>query len=235
MLNGCTMRSRAWPGRRQAGLSLVELMVGIAIGLFVVAGATVVVSNQLGDNRRLMLETQIQQDLRAAADLIARDIRRSGYWGSAETGVWHAGAVAVATNPYTELQGVVSGAAASSVQFGYSRGAVENNVLDDATERSGFRLSNGAIQMYIGGAWQALTDSTTLRVTNFQLTLNSHDIDLACFNACAPGAVACPPRQTVREIAVVIDGTAVHDPAVRRNARSNVRLRNDVIIGACPA
>lgn len=235
MLNGCTTRLRGRLGRAQAGLSLVELMVGVAIGLFIVAGATVVVSNQLGDNRRLMLETQIQQDLRAAADVITRDIRRSGYWGSAETGVWHAGAVAVTTNPYTELQGVVSGTAASSVQFGYSRGAVENNVLDDATDRSGFRLSNGAIQMYAGGAWQALTDSTTLRVTNFQVTLNSHDIDLACFNTCPFGAVACPPRQTVREIAVVIDGTAVHDPSVRRNARSNVRVRNDVINGACPA
>lgn len=219
---------------RQRGLSLVELMVGVAVGLFVVAGATLVVSNQLGDNRRLMLETQIQQDLRAAADLIAKDIRRSGYWGSAQTGVWHAAAVAVASNPYTELQGVTSGVAASAVRFGYSRG-VENNVLDDATERSGFRLNNGAIQMYTGGAWQALTDSTTLRVTNFEVTLNSRDVNLSCFNPCPVGAVACPPTQTVRDITVLIDGTAVHDPSVRRSARTNVRLRNDVVTGACPA
>ena len=80
-------RNARWPGtsrQRQTGLSLVELMVGVAVGLFVVAGATLVVSNQLGDNRRLMLETQIQQDLRAAADLIARDLRRSGYWASVQ-------------------------------------------------------------------------------------------------------------------------------------------------------
>lgn len=234
MLNDRTRAARIRAPRRQSGLSLVELMVGVAIGLFVVAGATLVVSNQLGDNRRLMLETQIQQDLRAAADLIAKDIRRSGYWGSAETGVWHAGAVAVASNPYTELQGVTSGVAASAVQFGYSRG-VENNVLDDATDRSGFRLNNGAIQMYTGGAWQALTDSTTLRVTSFQVTLNSQNVNLSCFNACPVGAVACPPQQTVRDITVLIDGTAVHDPSVRRTARSNVRLRNDVVNGACPA
>ena len=229
-------RSTALASRRQSGLSLVELMVGVAVGLFVVAGATVAVSNQLGDNRRLMLETQIQQDLRAAADLVSRDVRRSGYWAKAESGVWHAGAAAVVNNPYTPLQGVVHGVAASSVQFGYSRGAValENNVLDDATDRSGFRLSNGAIQMYTGGGWQALTDSTTLRITTFQVTLKNSDIDLACFNACPVGAVACPPRQTVRDITVFIEGTAVHDAAVRRSARSNVRLRNDVITGACP-
>jgi len=101
MLNVHPAHAPAVWRRRQAGLSMVELMVGVAIGLFVVAGATMAVSNQLGDNRRLMLETQIQQDLRAAADVIARDLRRSGYWASAQGGVWHAGAVAVASNPYT--------------------------------------------------------------------------------------------------------------------------------------
>jgi prepilin peptidase dependent protein B len=220
--------------RRQIGLSLVELMVGVAVGLFVVAGATLVVSNQLGDNRRLMLETQIQQDLRAAADLIARDLRRSGYWASAESGVWHGGAMAVSSNPYTELQGVSSGTPASAVQFGYSRGAVENNALDDATERSGFRLNNGVIQMYTGGAWQALTDGTTLRVTNFEVRLNAQDIELACLKECPGGGTACLPRQTVRDFTVVIEGAAVHDAAVRRGAQSNARLRNDVIQGACP-
>ena len=51
----------------QRGLTLVELMVGLAVGLFVLAGATLVVSSQLNDNRTLLLETQIQQDLRAKA------------------------------------------------------------------------------------------------------------------------------------------------------------------------
>lgn len=225
-------RNRAAP--RQRGLSMVELMVGVAIGLFVVAGATLVVSNQLGDNRRLMLETQIQQDLRAAADLIARDLRRSGYWGNAESGVWHEGAVAVSANPYTDLDSVVSGTPASEVQFSYSRDVVEDNAVDVDTERAGFRLNNGTIQMYTGGAWQALTDRTTLRITGFQLLLNSRDIVLACASECAGGGTACLPRQKVRDVTVVIEGTAVHDAAVRRGAQSNARLRNDVIQGACP-
>ena len=218
--------------RRQTGLSMVELMVGVAIGLFVVAGATMAVSNQLGDNRRLMLETQIQQDLRAAADVIARDLRRSGYWARAQDGVWHAGAVAVTANPYTAV--TPASGVASEVRFGYSRGAVENNTLD-VTDEAGFRLSGDAIQMRTGGQWQALTDSTTLRVTDLRVTLISQDVPLACFNACPVGAVACPPTQTVREVRVEIAGTAVHDASVRRNARSQMRLRNDAINGACPA
>ena len=88
--------------RRQRGLSIVELMVGVAIGLFVVAAATMLVSTQLSDNRRLMLETQVQQDLRASADIITRELRRAGHWGKARDGVWFAGNVAaVRDNPYT--------------------------------------------------------------------------------------------------------------------------------------
>ena len=229
MLN--VLRLPAAPSRRQTGLSMVELMVGVAIGLFVVAGATMAVSNQLGDNRRLMLETQIQQDLRSAADVIARDIRRSGYWASAQSGVWHAGAVAVVTNPYTAL--TPASGVASEVHFGYSRGAVENNVLDPNDE-AGFRLVDSAIQMRTGGQWQALTDNTTLKVNDFRVTLKSQDVALSCFNTCPPGAPACPPTQTVRDIEIFIDGTAVHDPSVRRNAHGNVRVRNDVINGSCP-
>jgi Tfp pilus assembly protein PilW len=226
MLSVQPRRPPATLRRRQTGLSMVELMVGVAIGLFVVAGATLAVSNQLGDNRRLMLETQIQQDLRAATDVIARDLRRSGYWANAQDGIWHAGAVAVASNPYSVL--TLDSGLASRVVFSYGRGPGIN-------EQAGFDMVNGAILMRAGGQWQALTDSSTLRVTEFRVTLNSQTVALSCFNSCPPGAPACPPTQTVREVEVFIDGTAVHDPSVRRNARSNVRLRNDIITGACPA
>lgn len=229
MLNA--RRPRATP-RHQSGLSMVELLVGVAVGLFVVAGATMAVSNQLGDNRRLMLETQIQQDLRAAADVIARDLRRSGYWARAQDGVWYPGAVAVTANPYTAV--TPASGVASAVEFGYSRGAAENNVLDAADE-AGFRLSGNVIQMNVGGQWQALTDATTLRITDFRVTVLTQAVPLACFNPCPTGATACPPTQSVRDVRVEISGVAVHNPSVQRSARSQVRLRNDVINGACPA
>ena len=66
--------------RGQRGLSLVEMMVGVAIGLLIVAAAALMVSSQLVENRRLMLETQVQQDLRAAMDILTRELRRAGYY-----------------------------------------------------------------------------------------------------------------------------------------------------------
>ena len=68
---------------RQSGLSLVELLVGAAIGLFLVGGATKLFIDTLDDSRRLIIETRVNQDLRAASDLVARDLRRAGYWPNA--------------------------------------------------------------------------------------------------------------------------------------------------------
>ena len=112
-------------GRRRAarGFSLVELMVGIAVGMFVVAAAAIMTSGQLTENRRLLLETQLQQDLRAAADIVARDLRRTGFWIVARSGVPAPAGGTIAANPY----GAVSMPAASTVLYTYYRDAGYNS------------------------------------------------------------------------------------------------------------
>ncbi|MCA1416895.1 prepilin-type N-terminal cleavage/methylation domain-containing protein, partial [Bradyrhizobium sp. NBAIM20] len=70
------------------GLGLIELMVGITVGLIVAAGASLVAVNQINEHRRLMLEIQVQQDLRTAADLVQQELRRAGFRGRADLGVW---------------------------------------------------------------------------------------------------------------------------------------------------
>ncbi|MCU0920251.1 MAG: prepilin-type N-terminal cleavage/methylation domain-containing protein [Burkholderiaceae bacterium] len=230
-----TLRGRGTRRRAARGLSLVELLVGIAVGLIVVAGASFVAVNQLGDNRRLMLETQVQQDLRAAADIVARDLRRAGYWGAAETGAWQGNDPTVAANPYTELDPASAGAAVAQVNFSYSRDLAEDNAVDDDKERFGFKLEGGAIKMLIGGVWQSMTDTNVLEVTRFDITVDRQSVQQACFNECPGGGTSCWPTQDVRRFSVEIDGRAASDAAVRRSVRESVRLRNDTRAGACPA
>jgi prepilin peptidase dependent protein B len=67
----------------QFGLSIIELMVGVAIGMFIIGGAIKLFVDMFGNNRRLLIEARVNQDLRAAADIIARDVRRAGYWSGA--------------------------------------------------------------------------------------------------------------------------------------------------------
>jgi type IV pilus assembly protein PilW len=231
--------------RRQRGLSIVELMVGVAIGLFVVAAATMLVSTQLSDNRRLMLETQVEQDLRASADIIARELRRAGHWAKARDGVWYPGnAAAVRDNPYSAIakadgSAFADGDASSTVLMSYSRSGDEADETGaiEAAEQLGFRLDNGVIQARLGDAgWQALTDGNTLKVTEFSLTMNRQPIRLECSKPCPDPLVDCRPVLEVRDLRVLIRGEAANDSNVKRSVDNRVRLRNDTVIpGTCPA
>ena len=219
--------------RTQRGLSIVELLVGAAITLFVAAVGATLLAGHLRENRSLLLEARLMQDLRTAADLVTRDLRRAGYWGGAADGVWTAGAGSVGTNPYVAVAPAT--AASDAVSFRYSRDTTENNLVD-SNEQFGYRLRSGAIEMQLGaGNWQALTDAGTLTVTEFSVTPAVQEIDLQAFCAtpCPTGSSVCPPHQQVRSLALAISGRLVGDVRATRSVRATVRLRNDPVIGAC--
>ncbi|MBS0444346.1 MAG: hypothetical protein JSR59_00205 [Proteobacteria bacterium] len=217
----------------QRGLSIVELLVGAAIALFVTAAGGSLLAAQVQDHRRLLVEARLLQDLRSTADLALRDLRRAGYWGHAASGVWMPGTAGTVANPYAAL--APEGAASDAATFEYSRDASENDYLD-SNEQFGLRLRNGAIELQLGsGNWQALTDAGTLTVTAFTLTPRVQEATLACAQPCAAGTAACPPRVRVRSVALAITGRATNDPTVVRSVRGSVRLRNDGTVGSCPA
>lgn len=226
---------------RQRGLSLVELMVGIAVGLFVVAAASMLVSTQLNDNRSLLLETQLQQDLRAAADIITRELRRAGHWQAAQQAL-AAAPVPAAANPHALLaksatQPVVDGEPASEVRY-------QLNSSTGVTGPFGFKHEGHALKTLLAGAgWHELTDPNTLHVTAFSVTPRfGPAMRLPCPQLCADGTADCWPTATVRELVVDIAGQSAVDAAVQRSLRTVVRVRNDWVrfhpdLGgqACPA
>lgn len=212
---------------------MIELLVSTAIALFIVATGTYLLAANVGENRNLLLEARLMQDLRTAADVISRDLRRAGYWAAAADGLQPADASTLVTNPYTAMS---SGSAVSdTVEFRYSRDETENNLVD-TNEQFGFRLRNAAIEIQLGtGNWQALTDTQTMRVTEFKVAPAIQDISLQalCSTDCVAGSSVCPPHQQVRSFDVVLSGTLAGDARVFRTLRSSVRLRNDPVIGSC--
>ena len=250
-----SMAVRQHRQRLTAGLSIVELMVGIAISLFILAGATLVLTTQLGNNRRLLLEAQLQQDLRTAADMIARDVRRAGYWGRAYCNVWPAVQDLVncpAANPYNTMAPADAAGQVVTSELVYARSTdaddgreinSDDNVVDAVVsrprERVGFRWNEGtgAIEYLVGNNnWQALTDPAVLRVTQFTMTINTQALPVPCAGGCQALGPLCGGPLTVRsrDISFTIVAVAVHDDAVQRSLRENVRLRNTVPQEQCP-
>jgi prepilin-type N-terminal cleavage/methylation domain-containing protein len=225
-------RSRA--KRLSRGFSIVEMMVGVAIGLFLLSGASVLFIKNIGNSRLLLIQARMDQDMRSTMDLITRDLRRGAYWGNALSGTTTTGATAAA-NPYSSV--VISGTALAP-EIGYKYA----NNLDDTgatvlARTFGFKLDSVSetIQMNAGGAnWQTLTDSNILRITTFTITPTTTAIDIssACTKACT--GVSCPSI-TVRTYNIVLVGTSKIDVGVTRRLETQVRVRNDALAGVCPA
>jgi len=244
----------------QRGFGLVELMVGITVGMIVAAGASIVAVNQINEHRRLMLETQVQQDLRAAADLLQQDLRRAGFRGDAEKGVWAPPAVvgtlkeqaaSVATpNNYTDFQ-VQDDGAERSLRYSYARvdpdtGSFSPAGVPQDAEHFGFKWDKGEekLSLQLGlksdGSpnWQPITDPQSVKITDFDFTVTSQsttDMGDFCEKACGTGGAPACPVHTVRRVHFRMVAQAAHDTKVKRTLEGDERLRADVVTGTCPS
>lgn len=231
------MRINSLPSCRQhrlRGLSLVELMVSLALGLSIVAIALTVLDAHLRESRTLLLEARLMQDLRTTVDLMTRHLRRAGHWAEPEAAVWRADRAA-RINPYAAL--VPDPTTSDALQFQGSRDLIENHHVD-GNESVGFRLQRGVLAMRLGeGGWQSLTDPEVLKVTDFQWRTEVQEQSLPdlCHRPCPTPSSTCPPHLEVRSLYIKVVGQAAKDADVQRSLQSQIRLRNDAVRGQCPA
>lgn len=235
---------------RQRGLSLVELMVGITIGLIVAAGASMVAVNQINEHRRLMLEVQVQQDLRAAADLLQQDLRRAGRRGLAQYSVWQpptgvgtpleVPARAASASPYGAIT-YTDDSAGRSIIYSYSRTSDNTNDVRQDNEQFGVRWDRAEKKLYLqlglrGGTanWQPITDPESVQIIDFTLNIATQSVPLNDFCDKECTGSSCP-TQEVKRVSFTIRGQANHDPNVIRTLSGVERIRADAVTGACPA
>jgi prepilin peptidase dependent protein B len=216
------------------GVSIVELLVGTAVGLVIVAAAGSLVASHSAASRRVQVETRLMHDLRTTAEIVGRDLRRAGHWSAAASAA-RRGDEPLAANPHAAIAPATT--PASAVALSFSIDPAGSAMVDDA-ERFGFRLRAGAVELQLGlGNWQALSDPGTLVVTAFSVEPRVEEAALGtfCERPCAAGSTTCPPRQQVRSFAVTIAGRSAVDPRVQRSLHTSVRVRNDVVVGSCEA
>ena len=66
---------------RQHGLTLIELMVSITIGIVLMAGIMQIFASSKQSYKMQDTLTYLQESGRFSIDLISKDLRRAGYWG----------------------------------------------------------------------------------------------------------------------------------------------------------
>lgn len=229
----------------QQGLSVIELMVGAAIGLLIVAAGTKLFVEYLTSTRRTLVETRASQELRAAADIVTRGLRRAGHWHNALRMIPSAGAPGM-SNPHRSVTRGVDG-------IGYSYARDDDDAVD-VNEQFGYRVSNYVLQARIGGTWQSLTDPGAVRVVGFDLEEMTRSVDLHETCPCLlrmtctskqfrdrdpdTGSTgiyhADRPRLNIRSYALRLVGQVPQDMRIVRDLRETIRVRNDEVVGTCP-
>jgi type IV pilus assembly protein PilW len=68
-------------GARQRGLSLIELMVSLVIGLLILAALVALFVSTSGGNRQMAQANNLIENGRLAIELLESDIIHAGYWG----------------------------------------------------------------------------------------------------------------------------------------------------------
>lgn len=144
---------------RQRGLSLIELMIAMLIGLILVAAMGTLLQRMLQSQADTAKQLRLNQELRSAMLLMTRDIRRAGYWNDAGSS---------GSNPYADLQ-----LKAHCILLAYDAETSRNG-----DKMLGFRLQGGVLQgmaaSHAGSCdgasgWEDLSDvrSTTITRLDF--------------------------------------------------------------------
>ena len=201
--------------RRMHGFTLAEMMVGVAISLFLLTGlilAFTSASKSSSDTLRLLKGSQ---DLRGAMLLMGRDVRRAGYWANATTMVGSKTTV----NPFAAINTAVAGC----ILFSYDQNS--NGALD-AAESFGYRLKNGVIEARTGGStddcngagntWEALTEPNVNQVTALAFGLSEK-----------AAAISGGGQMIVREVVIDAAAQLTRDASVKQTFSETIRIRND--------
>ena len=208
------------PRRLLRGFSLVELMVAITIGLFILLGLTSFLSNNLRSSAQLSAATRLNQEMRNIMALMSRDIRRAGYWGNATSGIGVT--VPLFDNPFDEVNVATSGCILYSYDLN-ADGALTGNeqfgFLLDAGTIKARSTSSGSPSCSSGAAWQPLSDPNAVTYTALTFTVTSTKNYISGTSG---------PNTTQRIVTISLSGSLKSDASVKQTLTEKIKIENDL-------
>lgn len=199
---------------RQRGETLIGLMVGLGLGLLVLAAGTQMLAHQMRGHRWLLQDSHAHHDLRAALSIIARELRQA----QATEDAWKSWTQAACQDVFCDGAEDFS-ISADRINFSMDR---NRNGLQDNNECLGFRLSNGELKARTScepEVWTSLTDVGSLKITQLQWQVK-----------CAPQG-----RLWLRWVTVSLTAQWPGDASRQWQASQTITLRNALPALQAPA
>jgi type II secretory pathway component PulJ len=235
---------------RQQGVNLIELMIGITVGLVILAGVVTVVAQTSFSGLENVRSVQMNQQSRGAVDLMRRDLQRAGY-----VQAWTPGSATVIAGLDMDavdifgtitLGGTCAGAVCTCILYSYDRdedgdqgvgtsGTAGTGQDDDNFELYGFRLNGGAIEMRTAGdthacnsgTWEDITDAS-VNVTALTFEQDTSDSTIYAISdedgdgVCDVGEVCYAQRK----ININVDAQLTSDATITFEVREEIKVKN---------
>lgn len=230
----------------QKGVSLVELMVGLAIGLIIVGAASTVYVNAVRSGSDTLRSAKLNIELRGAMDMMVAEIRRAGYFNMATP----------STNPFTQATTNLSSPSTDCILFSYD---ANGNGTTDSSDFFGFRRVDSAISMRFGGnptpttsagcavstdSWEGITDPNSVIVDTLTFAIAYQCINAqtglssaiqpcsagnSVYTAATTGVTSKSDLVEVRDVTISLVGHHKNDTLTTMSLSQSVRVRNDRI------
>jgi len=207
---------------RQRGFTLIEVLIGMAVGIVVVGGAIIIYVSTVQNSNDTLKSSRLNQEIGSLLLVIANDVRRAGFWGDIDDTAYH-------LNPFNQPNAtslvVIDDMASNTIQPETGQGSCLTYAYDatylagnaagviENTDLFGFRLNDTVVQMRqtgvvdgvdcvggtcnscLNGTWENVTDPNIIEVTALTFDL----ADSQCLNASEPNAVDDDADGTIDE------------------------------------
>jgi Tfp pilus assembly protein PilW len=219
--------------RRQAGATLLEAMISLALGLVVTTAMVTLMGNSMGSATRIIEMSQLTDELRNAMSMMSRDVRRANYntnsiycYANSDCGI--SGGPA---EQYADIS--ITGAANNSCfVFGLDRDWDGNSANDGP---GAFRRATTGgvcvIEMWVGNGapncgtnnadWVQVTDPGFVDITIFNVD------DSASFDQTITEKGGTTLTQRTRQVQMQIEGRLILDNSITRRVEDTIKVRND--------
>lgn len=219
--------------RYQAGVTLIETMIGLALSLIVTASMVALMANSMGSATRIIQMSQLTDELRNTMSMMSRDIRRANFtansiycYGNSDCGI---------DGSATQSADITISGGNDCFIFGLDRDWDGDASNDDAGAFR--RVTDGAvglIEMWVGGSspdcaaasadWVAVTDPDFVDITAFTVsTAGSFEQTLATEGG---GTLTQRSRQVQMQVA----GRLILDNTIIRSIEDTIKVRNDLFL-----
>ena len=220
--------------KRQAGVTLVEAMIGLALSMIVVSSMVGLMSNSMGTATRIIEMSQLTDELRNVMSMMTRDVRRANYSANAAYCYANSDCGLNVAAQWGDINIERDADANACVTFNLDRD-FDGDASSDSAGGFQYRAVGGVgrIEMWVGDSspvcfagandWLPVTDDAMVDITEFLVD------DSGSFSGTVTGEAGSTVTQNTRQLNIQIEGELLLDNRITRRLVDTIRVRNDYL------